>query len=160
MTSEVQTPATHRHDPESSHAAEREVTESGSRADQQRQAAEAVRQYPGVTSRELARRSGVDRYVLGRRLPECETAGTVVRGSQVRDPDSGRLGVSWWPAEYTEDDYRRDCWDAEQIMRLDDRRERRQALARVAGDRGDDAAQRVRQMVEQWWQERREGETA
>lgn len=154
---DVQTPATHKHDPSSSHVAEREVTASGKRKAQQEQVAAAVREHPGVTSAELARRAGLDRHMVGRRLPECETAGTVVRGSQVRDPGTGRLGVSWWPPSYTEDDYRRDCHDAERILRLIGRRRRRQALARVAGDRGEAAAWRVRRMVERWWREQKEG---
>ncbi|WP_201168342.1 MarR family transcriptional regulator [Halorhodospira halophila] len=155
MTCEVQTPATRKHDPASSHHAEREITGSGARAAQQRQAAEAVRQNPGVTSSELARRSGIDRHTLGRRLPECETAGAVIRGTQVRDPETGRLGVSWWPAEYTQDHHRRDCLDAERICRMTDRRERRRALAKIHGDRGEEAAGRVRRLVEQIWSERK-----
>jgi len=75
---------------------------------------------------------------LGRRLPECETAGAVIRGPQVRDPETGRL-------------------DAERICRMTDRRERRRALAKIHGDRGEEAAGRVRRLVEQIWSERKGG---
>ncbi|MCG5538973.1 hypothetical protein [Halorhodospira sp. 9622] len=156
---DVQTPATRKHDPDSSHEAEEVVTASGRRAAQQRQAAEAVRAHPGVTSAELARRSGLDRYMLGRRLPECETAGTVVRGSQVRDPQTGRTGVSWWPAEYREEDYRRDCLvedAAERIIHTGSREERRAMLARYRQSHGAELGERIRARVEELWPRRRE----
>lgn len=76
----VAMPAARRTDPESSHQAAEIHTLSGKRAHQQDQAAAAVRQFPGRTSFELALCTDLDRYMLARRLPECETAGRVRRG--------------------------------------------------------------------------------
>lgn len=98
----TETPASRSSDPKTSHAAEAEHTASGKRAAQQRQAADAVRQWPGRTSSELARLSGMDRHALGRRLPEIEAGegpGQVVRAGERRDPETGRSGVRWWPVE-------------------------------------------------------------
>lgn len=97
MTSEVQTPATKRHDPDTSLEAERDVTASGRRACQQELVARLVSQLPGYTSRELAELTGVDRYLIARRLPECETAGLVQRGGRRYLTDTGRPAVTWWP---------------------------------------------------------------
>lgn len=59
-------------------------------------AVEAVAQWPGKTSLELATCARMDRYVLARRLPECESAGAVRRGQGRRCSVSGRLAVTWW----------------------------------------------------------------
>jgi len=105
--SEVQTPATKRHDPSSSHAAEREVTASGRRACQQELVTRLVQHLPGRTSKELANLAGVDRVMVARRLPECETAGKVKRGRQrptagMDGAAGGRSSVTWWPVEDAE----------------------------------------------------------
>jgi hypothetical protein len=94
----VETPAARRSDPESSHAAAAEITKSGARAHQQQLAAAAVRQFPGHTSMELAELAGMDRYALARRLPECETAGTVKRGAVTTCTITKRKALVWWPA--------------------------------------------------------------
>lgn len=94
---DVQTPAARASDPQTSHAAAAHVTATGARAKQQALAAAAVREYPGLTSNELGKRSGIDRYVLARRLPECETAKAVERGQERRCSASGRMAVTWWP---------------------------------------------------------------
>ncbi|MFP4137455.1 MAG: hypothetical protein ACLFSR_03765 [Halomonas sp.] len=49
-----------------------------------------------MTSSELARHSGIDRYILARRLPEIEGR-AVLRLGMDRDTKTGRLGVLWWP---------------------------------------------------------------
>jgi len=98
----VQTPATHKHDPETSHAAEREITASGRRACQQELVIRLVEHLPGRTSRELADLTGCDRYIIARRLPECETAGKVRRGRQRPTAGGGRSAVTWWPVEDAE----------------------------------------------------------
>src|SRR5690606_15058935 len=84
-------------DPESSHEAAEFVTMSGKRAAQQQIAAKVVEQYPGLTSLELAKRVRMDRYMLARRLPECEAQGTVRRGQIRRCSKSGRLAATWYP---------------------------------------------------------------
>lgn len=94
----VATPAARRTDPESSHQAAEIHTLSGKRAHQQDQAAAAVRKFPGRTSFELATCTDLDRYMLARRLPECETAGRVRRGAQRACSVTGRLAMEWLPA--------------------------------------------------------------
>lgn len=94
----VATPAARRTDPESSHQAAQIHTLSGKRAHQQDQAAAAVRKFPGRTSFELATCTGIDRYTLARRLPECETGGSVRRGTQRACTVTGRLAMEWMPA--------------------------------------------------------------
>jgi hypothetical protein len=94
----VATPAARRTDPESSHQAAEIHALSGKRAHQQDQAAAAVRQFPGLTSLELAGMTGLDRYMLARRLPECETAGRVRRGPMRHCAVTGRLAMEWMPA--------------------------------------------------------------
>lgn len=97
-TRTVATPAARRTDPESSHQAAEIHTLSGKRGAQQDQAAAAVRQFPGCTSFELAMRTHMDRYMLARRLPECELAGRVRRGVQRACTVTGRLAMEWLPA--------------------------------------------------------------
>lgn len=94
---DIQTPAARASDPRSSHEAAEAITLSGARRKQQGMATAAVASYPGHTSLELAGYSGMDRYVLARRLPECETAGTVRRGQMRTCAVSGRLAMTWWP---------------------------------------------------------------
>lgn len=93
----VTTPAARNTDPDTSHAAATEITRSGARAYQQAQTIAAVRQWPGRTSQELAELSGLDRYMLARRLPECETAGAVKRGVVIECTVTRRKALSWWP---------------------------------------------------------------
>lgn len=93
----VETPAARKTDPVTSHLAAEYHTRSGDRARQQAQTAEAVRLHPGHTSQELAQLTGLDRYMLARRLPECVTAGRVTKGSTQRCSVTGRLALTWWP---------------------------------------------------------------
>lgn len=93
----VVTPAARNSDPVTSHLAAEHVTKTGTRAHQQAQCAAAVRQFPGHTSFELAMLTDLERYMLGRRLSECETAGTVKRGEPKKCTVTGRLALTWWP---------------------------------------------------------------
>lgn len=92
----VATPAARWTDPDTSHDAAEHVTRTGARGHQQRQAAEAVRNFPGKTSLELAEAAGMCRFMLARRLPECLTAGTVRRGQSRTCSVSGRRACTWW----------------------------------------------------------------
>jgi hypothetical protein len=94
----IETPAARNTDPSTSHEAAAEVTASGLRAFQQAQTVSAIRAYPGRTMQELAELTGLDRYMLGRRVSECETAGLVVRGVKRRCSITGRSAEPWWPA--------------------------------------------------------------
>lgn len=94
----VETPAARATDPSTSHKAAEEHTRSGKRGYQQAQAAAAVRAFPGCSSFELALKTDIDRYVLARRLPECETAGVVARGATKICSVTGKTVLSWWPS--------------------------------------------------------------
>lgn len=96
-TRRVETPIARRRDPDSSHLAAKEITASGQRAAQQAQAIAAVKQFPGRTSQELCELTGLDRYMLARRLPECITANGVRKGIQRRCSVTGKTALTWWP---------------------------------------------------------------
>lgn len=93
----ISTPAARDSDPHTSHLAAAEITASGLRHQQQDAAARAVRQHPGCTSHELAVLTGLDRYALARRLPECITAGEVAKGEAKVCTVTGRKALTWHP---------------------------------------------------------------
>lgn len=95
----VATPAARAADPETSHQAAEHVDATGARAAQQQLATKAVRLYPGLTSLELGSRTSLCRFLLARRLPECETGKAVKRGQARRCSVSGRMAATWWPAD-------------------------------------------------------------
>ena len=66
-------------DNEASHVAAEQVESSGVADRQRDQCLVAVRNWPGRTSKELARLSGLERHMLGRRLPELERRGEIRR---------------------------------------------------------------------------------
>ena len=76
-------------DPSTSHEAANYIAATGIQGDQQAAAASAVRRLPGLTSLELAKETGICRYVLARRLPELAEVGSVWRGGRGRDPGAG-----------------------------------------------------------------------
>lgn len=80
-----------------SHAAAQHVVSSGLQAHQQDQTARAVTAHAGMTSNELAQATGLDRYMLARRLPELMKDGRVWRGPNKPCPVSGRTACTWWP---------------------------------------------------------------
>lgn len=92
----VETPAARNSDPVTSHLAGDDITRSGKRAHQQHQAIAAVRAKPGLTSFELALATGLDRFMLARRLPECVTAGAVVKGIPKKCSVTGKMALTWW----------------------------------------------------------------
>ncbi|WP_401742060.1 winged helix-turn-helix domain-containing protein [Stenotrophomonas geniculata] len=81
-----------------SHEAAHYVVASGLQAHQHDQSAKAVTDNPGMTSNELAQATGLDRYMLARRLPELIKAGRVWRGPNKPCTVSGRSACTWWPA--------------------------------------------------------------
>ncbi len=87
-------------DPISSHEAAEAVTESGLANAQAARVLEAVKEHPWLTSLELAAASGIDRYVLARRLPELRDAGYVLNGTP-RPCKASRIGgrnvTTWAP---------------------------------------------------------------
>ena len=88
-----------RTDPISSQLAGEAIADSDLRRSQQAQTVRLVHSWPGATSRELAEKSGLDRYVLARRLPEVERQGLIQRGPFKRCEISGRPALTWWPKE-------------------------------------------------------------
>ena len=82
-------------DPLSSHLAASE--NSKRRPEQTLDTARLVNKLPGRTSAELAFMTGGDRYVIGRRCPDAERMGLIVRGDMKTCSISGRLALTWWP---------------------------------------------------------------
>lgn len=85
-------------DPSSSHEAAAHIVSSGLQTQQHSVAASAVRKHPGLTSLELARATGLDRFMLARRLPELARNGLIVRGAVRKcSASNGRNGCTWFP---------------------------------------------------------------
>ncbi len=84
-------------DPITSHMADEEITTSGQRAAQMMQAVQAVKDYPGHTSAELAKATGMDRSMLARRLPDARSLNFVKNGDTFRKCDvTGRKSITWY----------------------------------------------------------------
>lgn len=96
----IETPAARATDPDTSHIAANEVTATGMRAEQQAKTLAAVRAFPGCTMQELAEKTGLCRYMLGRRISECEAAGMVYRGLKRCCTVTGRMAEPWYPANH------------------------------------------------------------
>jgi hypothetical protein len=79
-------------DPVTSHLAGEAIEASGEAAFQRQQALAAVSLYPGLTSKELAHKTGLCRFMLARRLPEI---GTIEKGDIVKCSISKRACVTW-----------------------------------------------------------------
>jgi len=83
----------------SSKAAAKEITESGAREGQLRDALDLVRKHPGHTSLELTDFGTLDRYQLARRLPELERMGYARKG-QIRLCRKGKRDAApWYPVD-------------------------------------------------------------
>jgi hypothetical protein len=83
-------------DPRSSHFAAAEVTASG-RCDSQKREILAVLQAQSepCTSTELARATGMDRYIVARRLPDLERDGVVQRSPMRECNVTARPAITW-----------------------------------------------------------------
>ncbi len=90
-------PAARSTDPATSHAAAREVTRNGVRDGQARAVLEALHGNPGSTTAELAKRSGIDRHAVARRMPELEKLELVRRGEPRKCGATERSALTWWP---------------------------------------------------------------
>ncbi len=91
------TPAARTGDPWTSHVAAREVTKNGIRDGQARDVLFALREKPGATTAELAKRSGIDRHAVARRMPELEKLELVRRGEPRKCRATERSALTWWP---------------------------------------------------------------
>jgi hypothetical protein len=88
------TPVARRSDPESSHLAAREVTDSGRMEGQCLGVLALLKKHPLSTSLELGQH-GYDRFVCARRLPQLERAGLVARRSPRICTVGNRKAVTW-----------------------------------------------------------------
>ena len=89
----IQTPNARNTDPLSSHLAGEEVTVSGKRKRQIDFVVRLVKRKEGLTSAELAKKHGIDRHMVARRLPD---AIELKKGDSRKCNVSGRLAVTWW----------------------------------------------------------------
>lgn len=85
-------PRSRRKDPLSSKRAEDQMRRSGALRGQALIALELVKQFPGKSSKELAKLGSLDRYQIARRLPELLSMGKV-RREEFEDQD-----CKWWAA--------------------------------------------------------------
>lgn len=62
-------------------------------------AVETIREHPGHTSAELAKKAGVDRAAMARRLPGAADSKTppITRGQTRSCSVTGRIAMTWWP---------------------------------------------------------------
>jgi hypothetical protein len=91
-------------DPASSHAASREVTESGQREKNMHKVAALIQSMPGRTTLELsvtqqAKDAGLTRHEIARRAIDCERAGLIWRGALRKCRQGNRLAQEWHPRE-------------------------------------------------------------
>ena len=86
----IQTPASKRNDPDTSYQAESRLNQSGKRKVQQDLAIMAVTHFPGMTSAELADKTGLSRPMLARRLAEV-----AVKGKSRQCAVNGTQAVTW-----------------------------------------------------------------
>lgn len=95
-----------RQDPATSHEAAQTVEADGTAATQRQACVEEVMSHEGRTSMEIARDSGMDRYVVARRLGEMRNSDS----PQVYAPEhrarvcavSGRKALTWWRPPVTD----------------------------------------------------------
>lgn len=93
----IRTPIARATDPSTSHRAAHEITECGARDQQHNLTVAAVTAFPGRTSQELSELSHHDRYMLARRLSECEKAKRVHRGPPKRCSVTNKTALTWFP---------------------------------------------------------------
>lgn len=100
------TPASHRNDPHTSHAAERSHTESGKRSNHCRRIWHLVRNNPGSTSSEIAflASSDLDLQECRRRLADLKNRGAVLQGV-ARIGRTKKREVTWWTPQAFKDEY-------------------------------------------------------
>ena len=83
-------------DPITSHLAAEEITSNGTRDTQKRAVLNALMEEPlNITSMELARRMGVDRHMVAKRLPDLEDDGLVERQPERNCSVTKRKAITW-----------------------------------------------------------------
>lgn len=82
-------------DPHTSVLSGEQLTDSGARALQKNQVLRVVENYPGLTSRELSRASGIANEILHKRLPDLKRDGFLTTGNARRCQVTGRQAMTW-----------------------------------------------------------------
>ena len=95
MNSELFPRASRLTDVESSKAAEREITQSGTRFTQQVILYDLIKRKPGLTSREMTRHCSLDRYQIARRLSDLENGGVIEKGPIRQCRLGNRIAATW-----------------------------------------------------------------
>lgn len=83
-------------DPDTSNQAAAEMIATGAAQQQRDRVFAVLMETDGLTSDEIAQRSGMQRHQPARRLPEMERLGLVVRGLKRASKVTGRDGITWW----------------------------------------------------------------
>ncbi len=83
-------------DPESSHEAARNITKSGKATSHRKLCLDFVRAHPGCTAGEIGKALGLDRYVVGKRLPELRPDLLINRGQRVCNAHGTKM-QTWRP---------------------------------------------------------------
>ncbi len=83
-------------DPPTSHLAAQEAESSGRAATQRADCMECVVAFPGLTAAEIAVKTGLERHVPSRRLPELRAVGSVYNGSSRICNVTGNMSMTWW----------------------------------------------------------------
>lgn len=84
-------------DPHTSHAAAADLVACGALRVQHAKTEAAVIRHPGHSSLHLATLTGLDRHMLGRRLPELAREGRIWRGPSAPCATTGKPACTWWP---------------------------------------------------------------
>ncbi len=82
-------------DPVSSYDSAKEHFNSGAHECQKQRVLEALTQFPNSTSHELAHKSGLDRYMIARRLPDLEHNELVKKSGTRKCSISSRQVTVW-----------------------------------------------------------------
>ena len=90
-------PAARNSDPETSHEAAEQVTESGTRWTQINALVRLVRRHPGLTGNELARYGILTERQLSRRLSDAHKANLIYPGKKRKCSETGFNARSWYP---------------------------------------------------------------
>ncbi len=86
-------------DDATSHEAAERMVRTGELNEQCKEVLVALRKYPGLTSKELAAASGLDRHKVGRRMSDL-VANDVARKGRPRMCSVGiTRAQTWWPSE-------------------------------------------------------------
>ena len=89
-------PIARTNNPETSHLAAKEITESRGRQTLMRLALHYVRDNPGQTAGQIGDALGLHRSVIAKRLSDLKNAELIVQGPAVRT--HGKAQVTWYPA--------------------------------------------------------------